>query len=61
MLASLLKLFVCINPLLTLKVLFLKSSFFFFFDKTMVSWQDQYPVQSSLKENLPKRHLFAGR
>lgn len=27
MLASLLKLFVCINPLLTLKVLVLKSSF----------------------------------
>lgn len=50
MLASLLKLFVCINPLLTLKVLFLKSSGFFFFGKTMVSWQDQYPVQSSLKE-----------
>lgn len=55
MLASLLKLFVCINPL---KVLFLKSSVFFFFDKTMVSWQDQNPVQSSLKENFPKTHLF---
>lgn len=31
---------------------------FFFFDKTMVSWQDQNPVQSSLKKNLPKTHLF---